>query len=213
MAEDSKDFYFASNKTQFKGFQIDKIEFGADFTRAVVTLTVQRTMRVQGNDIALPSTGPTDWKIENGKWVWYNNPETEYVTPMGKSDIGVIKPNPDGSVNVPKKITPDMVSGAAQLILQQQKSSLSRSEVTLAADKASSEEVVFHNAVQGSVQVRLDVNPVLPGFHAEIDKTAVNAGENAILKLRYEPADPRPTGPVTVRLTLAPFGCRSLESP
>ena len=205
VAEESKDTYFGANKTQFKSFTINKIEYSDNFTKAVVTLTVQRTMTVQLQQVAIPTTGPTNWKIENGKWVWYSDPGKNLGTPMGPSDANVIKPNPDGTITVPKKLTPDMVAAAAQRILQQPQSGVSRSEVTLAADKASSEEVVFHNAVQGSVQVRLDMSPEVAGLHAELDKSSVNAGENAVVKLSYAPGEKPPASPVTLRLVVAPF--------
>src|SRR5713226_10251313 len=205
VAEDTKDHYFGANKTQFKSFKIDKIDYSDNFTKAVVTLTVQRTMTVQLQQVLIPSTGPTDWKIENGKWVWYSDPGKNLETPMGPADPNVIKPNPDGSITVPKRLTPDMVAAAAQRILQQQQSGVNKSEVTLAAGKASSEEVIFHNAAQGSVQVRLDMSPEVAGLHAELDKSSVNAGENAVVKLSYAPGDKPPASPVTLRLVVAPF--------
>jgi hypothetical protein len=206
VADDTKDYYFGASKTQFKSFKIEKIEYSDNFTKAVVTLTVQRTVTMQLQQILVPTTGPTSWKIESGKWVWYNDHGQNWDTPMGPSDLDVIKPNPDGTITVPKRLTPEMVAAAGQRILQQQQSGLSKSEVTLAASKASSEEVAFHNGAQGSVDVRVEVTPEVAGLHAELDKTSVNAGENAMLKLRYEPGDKPPGSPVTVRLIIAPFG-------
>ena len=205
VAEDTKDYYFGTNKTQFKSFHIDKIEYSDNSTKAVVTLTVQRPMTMQLQQILIPSTGPTNWKIEKGKWVWYFDPSKDLGTPMGPADLNVTKPNPDGTITVPKKLTPDLVGAAAQRILQQPQSGVNKSEVTLAADMESSEQVVFHNSAQGPVQVHLDVSPEVAGLHAELDKTSVNAGENAVVKLRYEPGDKPPASSVTVRLVVAPF--------
>jgi hypothetical protein len=205
VAEDTKDYYFGSSKTQFKSFRIDKVEYSDNFTKANVTLTVQRTMAMQNQQVLIPSTGPTNWKIENGKWVWYIESGKDHATPMGPSDSNVIKPNPDETITVPRKLTPELIAEAAQRILQQQQSGVSKSEVTLAGDKPSSDEFVFHNAVQGSVQVKLDMSPEVPGLHAELDKTSVNAGGNAVVKLRYEPNGKPPESPVTLRLMIAPF--------
>jgi hypothetical protein len=205
VAEDTKDSYFGANKTQFKSFHIDKIDYLDNFTKAIVTLTVQRTMTMQGQQVSIPSTGPTNWKIENGKWVWYVDSGKDQATPMGPSDPSVIKPKPDGTITVPRKLTPELIAEAAQRILQQQQSGVSKPEVTLAGDKPSSEEFVFHNAVQGSVQVKLDMSPEVPGLHAELDKTSLKAGDDAVVKLRYEPSEKPPESPVTLRLMIAPF--------
>src|ERR1041385_3565406 len=68
------------------------------------------------------------------------------------------------------------------------------------------DEVIFHNGAQGSVRVVLDPVAQLPGFSAVLDKADLNANENAVLKLRYEPpdTDSRPQ-PATVRLKVEPF--------
>jgi hypothetical protein len=205
VADDSKDFYFGANKTQFKSFHIDKIDYKDNFTKAIVTLTVQRTMNVQTQQVLIPSTGPTSWKIENGKWVWYNDPGENQTTPMGPSDLSAIKPNPDGTVTLPKRLTPEMIAAAAKRIIGQQQSGVSKSEVTLPAGAPSSEQVIFHNGAPGAVQATLEVSPKLKGFRAELDKTSVNAGENAMLKIAYEPEGQPPATEVAVRLMVRPF--------
>jgi hypothetical protein len=205
VADDSKDFYFGANKTQFKSFHIDNIDYKDTFTKAIVTLTVQRTMNIQNQQISIPSTGPTSWKIENGKWVWYNDPGESQTTPMGPSDPSAIKPNPDGTVTLPKKLTPEMIEAAAKRIVGQQQSSISKSEVTLPAGVASSEQVIFHNGAPGAVQATLEVSPELKGFRAELDKTSVNAGENAVLNIGYQPEGQPPATEVAVRLKVSPF--------
>jgi hypothetical protein len=49
----------------------------------------------------------TTWKLENGKWVWSNEaPPGSWVTPMGSSDVQMLKKNADGSISgLPPKLT------------------------------------------------------------------------------------------------------------
>jgi hypothetical protein len=203
VAEDTKDEYFAKGKDVYKSFKVDSIKYSDNFTKAEVQVVVERIweFRMQKNAQTVPLA--TTWKIENGKWVWYHDLNTPLMTPMGPSALQV-KRNPDGTVELPKKIDQTVLAKAAQQILQSV--SMNKSEVTLSADKPSSDEVIFHNGAQGSVRVVLDPVAQLPGFSAVLDKADLNANENAVLKLRYEPpdTDSRPQ-PATVRLKVEPF--------
>jgi hypothetical protein len=202
VAEDTKDYYFGAGKVKFSSFKIDDVKYSDNFTKAVVTLTVDRILQVELKQVPVTTSGPTTWKIENGKWVWYRDLEVLPPTPMGFSNLGGSKVNPNGTPAMPKTITQESINDAARGILQQ--STVSKSEVTLAADKPSSDEVIFHNGAPGVAQLNLDGASVLPGFHAELDKTTLNAGENATLKLRYEPAS-KEAKPLTLRLIVSPF--------
>jgi len=51
----------------------------------------------------------------------------------------------------------------------------------------------------------LQAESSVPGLKAELDKSDLNAGENAVLKMRYEPAGKTPQNPVMLRLTVEPF--------
>ena len=201
VAEDTKDYYFGAGKVKFSSFKIDDIKYSDDFTKAVVTLTVDRTLQVELKQVPVTTSGPTTWKIENGKWVWYRDLQVLPPTPMGSSDLGT-KLNPNGTPAMPKTITQQSITDAARGILQQ--TTVNKSEVTLAADKPSSDEVIFHNGAPGVAEVSLEGADALPGFRAELDKTVLNGGENATLKLHYEPVakDPKP---LTLRLIVSPF--------
>jgi hypothetical protein len=149
----------------------------------------------------------TMWKIERGKWVWTHEikPDT-WITPMGPSNVELIKRNSDGAVTgIPHGITPDKVSAAALQILKS--GGLDKSEVVLSATKFSSEKVVFHNAAQGSIQLEMSA-PSLPGLTVKLDKTDLNLGEDATIQVGFDPpVDVTTPAPRTamVHLNVVPF--------
>ncbi|HEY7333982.1 MAG TPA: hypothetical protein VH639_03795 [Bryobacteraceae bacterium] len=191
VAADTKNDYFASAKTPVKEFRIRDVKYASGFEKAAVTLDVKRLWKFSisaGQDTEAVADVPmtTTWKLEKGKWVWSNETQSDaWVTPMGASDVPLLKKNPDGTISgMPSKLTQDVVDAAARKILQQ--TGLDKSEVTLATDKPSSERVVFHNGAQGSIRLELHA-PQFPGLNVKVDKTDVNFGEDAALQISYDP--------------------------
>lgn len=209
VAEDTKDEYFSSAKAQIKTFKVDTVKYDDSLANAVVTLTVKQIMRVQFEEVPVDVPMTTDWKIENGKWMFYKKPKTgtAWLTPMGPSNVDVLKQNADGSLNIPKKLDQDTLLAAARQIFQQ--SSVDKDQVKLAAGKASSEKVVFHNGAQGSVSLDLSGAPKLPGFSVKLDKTTVNFGEDAAIEIAYTPPPDQDASavppPANLTLLVAPF--------
>lgn len=203
VADDTKDQYFAAQKTRFKSFKIDYIRYSSDFTKADVQLTTERTWRMRPDlpETVMAMPMATTWKIENGKWVWSQSEAPQVQLPMGPSAVPP-KANASGAPKLPN-VSQGAIAAAARNILQQ--SSIDKAQVVLATDKPSSDQVVFHNGFPGSVRVVLDAGAKLPGLKAELNKTELNAGENAVLKVSYQPPDKDPRPPLTLRLTVAPF--------
>lgn len=209
VAEDTKDAYFNSGKVQLKGFQILEIKFTDNFTKAAVTVTMSKTVNVAGTDIpvALPST--ITWKIEDGKWVWYNEAKSAWVTPVGPASApgpgaaAAAKSNDDESAALPKDLNDKSITAAAKSILQQV--SVDKKEIMLAADKASEETVTFHNGMSGSVQLELNA-PEIPGFTVKAEPKLVRAGGDVAVVFRYEPANDTPRkDPTDVQLLVQPL--------
>lgn len=213
VAADTKNYYFNSAKTALKEFKITDVKYESGFEKAAVKLAVKRpwtfSLSAQQNTEAIvdvPMT--TTWKLENGKWVWSNEaPPGSWVTAMGASDVQLLKRNADGSVSgLPAQLNQGAIMAAAQKILQQ--SSVDKSEITLAADKKSSETVKFHNGAQGAVHLELHA-PQIPGLSAKLDKGDVNFGEDATLQVSYEPpADGGVPGVALMDLTVIPLDQR-----
>jgi hypothetical protein len=203
VAEDTKDYYIGTSKAQFKTFHIDSIQYSDNFTKADVQLTVEQVlkMRAEFPEMVVKVPSLTTWKIEDGKWVWYHDPTKVWTTPMGLAQVPAPDPNSKGTVQLPK-VTASSIEAAARQILQQ--SSVDKSQVTLSTDKPS-DQVVFHNGFPGVVRVSLDGGKETAGFTAELDKTELNVGENAIVKLRYMPKGKAQQPPISLRLIVEPF--------
>jgi hypothetical protein len=189
VAEESQDLYFASSKAELKDFKIDDIKYDADFQRATVFFTTNRewTVHFEGlSKVPIQVQMSSTWKIEDGQWAWYYKAEGEpWITAMGKSDAELISRKLDGTVQVPQVINQDTANSAADKILRQ--SDIDKSSLRLLSDKASSDKIVFHNAVNGQVSIELLDLPKLPGFHIDVDKPALNAGEDAVIEAHYDP--------------------------
>jgi len=205
VADDFKDFYFAGNKTRYKSFSIDSIRYFDNFTRAKVLLNteVEWEMRLQ-KAVARVQT-PASWKLQDEKWMWYDDPKDRKRTPMDPDTQapGEIGLNPDGTVQLPDDLSPRAIADAASAQLKA--TTLDKSEVTLSS-KASSDKVVLHNGAPGFVNLTLEKLPPIPGLTVELDKTQIGPNGNAIVKIACQPCTP--TEPVTVNLTVEPFGRR-----
>jgi hypothetical protein len=205
VAEDTQDYYFGAGKQKYESFRITGIKFLNDnFTKATVDLeAIQKIMKVefQGLPVAMPQT--TQWKIENGLWVWYRDPDNPQITPMGLSDIDKIRTGKATPEDLQKLTSPGEIQRKAQEILKQ--SGVDKSEVTLPSDKPSSEVIKFHNGWPGYVTLVASENTVM-GLALTLDKKELKPGEDAVLTIRYTP-DPaqRPPSLAQVRLLVAPF--------
>ena len=208
VAEDTQDQYFASPKAEIKAFKIDTIDFSSDFTKANVKLTVKQVWKLKAEgflqDELVDAPMAVTWKIEDGKWVWYQAPlpPDGWVTPMGPS-AGFHKP--DGTAPIPKKLDEATLAAEAARILQQV-SSIDKNQVTLSSDKPSSAKVVFHNGAPGSVSVSV-VMAAHAGFTARFDKQDVNSGQDAVLEINYTPVDGQQAPPAgfDIAVEVAPF--------
>src|SRR5258706_12985322 len=185
VSEDTQDAYFAQGKMKLKSFKLDSVQYlDPGFTKARVTLTVVREwqVRMQSNETIIPMV--TDWKIEDGKWVWYYDLKDRWLTPMGPSNIEPPKRNADGSVELPKNFSQEVIAARAQTLLQQ--TGVDKRVVSLDAGKPSLDRVMFTNAAQGSVGLSLAGIPEIPGFSVKLDEEEVPASTTAYLTLSYD---------------------------
>lgn len=84
VAEESKDFFVGSNKNTYTSYEIQGIQYSEDFTKATVLVRVNRMVALEGFlGHPVPWSVPSRWKIENGLWCWYVNPDDLRTTPFG----------------------------------------------------------------------------------------------------------------------------------
>jgi len=206
VAEDTKDHYFNTGKVQLQGFKIDDIKFTDNFTRASVTATMSKTVTVVGQQIPISTPSTITWKIENGKWVWYDEPKPP-STPLGLAfptppATAPAKGAGNADPALPKDFNDQTIAAAARSILQQ--ISVDKKEITLAADKTSEDRVVIHNGMAGSVQVELTA-PEIPGFSAKLEQSIVRGAGDVPVVFRYDPGDQKALpGPINVQLIVQP---------
>ncbi len=189
VADDTKNYYFSAEKNPLAGFKLDGIRFeNAEFTKAVVDVTIQQVLkRPEFPNTMVPVPKSTLWKIEKGEWVWYVDSTKAQLLPQGPSDLAALKAGGKVTAQDLHKLSdPESLLKLGQAVVQQP-SGVDKQEVTLAAGKASSTEVKFHNGQPGWVDVYVNPGPEMAGFTATIDKKQVAANQDAIITISYTP--------------------------
>lgn len=179
VAEDSKDIFYANPKPQFLSCVTDdKIEYSDHFKKAKVTEVCKQTVVFPGapamdTDVPMPSY----WKLEDGKWVYYVDPVTAHRTPFGEMKAGAFPPNGAApSAGLPADIGALGRSLAAQAMEQVK---LDKSAVSLKPGESA--DITITNTAPGPMTLALPANS--SGIDAKLDKTHLEAGGKAVLKL------------------------------
>ena len=181
VAEESKDKWFASEKIRYASFEIGKIEFNENRTRATVVVLAESTMRVR--DASFTGKAPTlsNWMIENGEW--------RYFIPADDRSSEARK------VRIPK---PDELLG---------KVTAGKNEVRLCSCGEPVFEVAIHNAMPGDVQLALE--PVeVPGLRVTLKDTILQSRQSTKLLIEYDGAEKPPAAPVPLTVNVHPTGER-----
>src|SRR5262245_13776413 len=121
VAQETQDEYFAAQKTKYESYKIESIKYSNDFTRAVVSLTVQEKKRISPRFPEILFTEPTStlWKVEDGKWCWYNDHKTNWALPMGPSDPKAVEDARKHAQTGAPPITPEKMAEMAGAIMGQ----------------------------------------------------------------------------------------------
>ena len=208
VAEDSKDAFFAAEKTRYKGFQVSKINYSDDFTKATVVTACKTDMFFHGQTFPVTMPAVTHWKIDNGEWFWYYIPPGEMQTPFGNMKSGPEDPARTAAA----AMIPQDFNAAARSILD--KVTVDRKEVTLDQTRHNSEEIHLKNGSLGAINVSADPTGV-PGLTVQPAKPRVEPGEEIAVVVEFNFDDPAITcqeclihpgvrPPVTVNLTVTP---------
>ena len=172
VAEDTQDFYYTHNKTQYLSFEIARIDYSENFTRAKAVIMVEQWIMLPGfTDKPIKAPIPSTWKVVDGKWYWYIDPESLRNSPFGKMTAGKPAGNagPPGLPAIP--ISPDFLF--TQVKLDKQSVTLKQGEP---------EQVTIMNGAPGVMDISL--SGMLPGVEGKLDRTSLKAGEKAVLTLR-----------------------------
>ncbi len=168
VADDTKDYYYASGKTSLLSFEIKNISYFDKYKHATAVLSTQRYLRhpeFAGHPMTSPLT--STWKLERGKWVWYVDPETLRQTPLGI-------PKPAGAPNAasgPPQPFPVMPGGLGLA------GKVRADRSALALKPGESGEIVFSSAAPGIAVVSLDGEP--SGFQVSPNQVLIKQNESA----------------------------------
>jgi hypothetical protein len=170
VADDSKDIYYSGNKTKYLSYEIGRIEYSDGFTRAKATVLCEQNIMLpgfMGRPMKVPV--PSTWKLVDGTWYWYVDPESLRMTPFGKMTPGTARES--GSI-------PAIPTSVPDFIYKQVKTD--KSSVTLKAGE--SERVTITNSAPGVMNISLTGS--VPGVEVKLDRTVLNTGEQAVLTVK-----------------------------
>lgn len=212
VADDTQDKYFSSPKAEITEFKVSGIEYAENFTEATVKVDVKIILHLKAEgflqDSNVPEHWDTHWKIENGKWVYYEKPVVgpQWLTPMGPS--APVDPNAKVT-EPPKLISEEALAKEAQRILSGTGTitGVTPKEVKFTQGKPGSAKLTFNNGLPGQVQISVEgISEQIPCLASKVDHATVNAGEQSTVEIIYDPTSgPTPTAPITLGVVVAPF--------
>lgn len=172
VADDSKDIYYSSNKTKYLSFEINRVDYSDNFTRAKATVLCEQNIMLPGfmgkpMKVPIPST----WKLVDGTWYWYVDPESLRMTPFGKM-------TPSTARGPASPTIPEIPTTVPDFIYKQVKAD--KASVTLKAGE--SEQVTITNSAPGAMNISLTGS--VPGVEVKLDRTVLKTGEKAVLTVR-----------------------------
>jgi hypothetical protein len=170
VAEDTQDFFYTHNKPLYLGFEISRIDYSENYTRAKATIVVEQYVMLPGfSDRPMKIPTPSAWRVVDGKWYWYVDLESLRNTPFGKMTAGKAAGSPPAFPSIPT--SPDFLFKQVKLDKQ---------SVTLKDGEP--EQVTIVNGAPGAMSISL--SGTLPGVESKLDRTSLKAGEKAVLTLR-----------------------------
>lgn len=191
IAEDSKDFFYNMEKKRYVSFEIVRINYSENFTKATVVTAVEmdwRSPRVGVMRVKPPLTSL--WRLENDKWSWYVVPQNDWDTPWGK-----MNPGPDAPNNLQKLFKGVDVASVLKNV------SIDKSEIRLSSYQFAEGAAQISNTLPGEIKLRLETPP-RKGLEAKLEKDVLKSGETAKVVVSYQPegTQPKPTGELLVHV-------------
>ena len=176
VAEDTKDTYYNASKTKYISFEISRIEYSNEFTRAKATVLCEQIVPIPGfMDKPLKVPIPSYWKIVDGKWYWYVDPQLLRQTPFGVAKV----PDPSAAQGATLPEIKIPTAEEMKYIFTQVKAD--KQQVELAA--GGTQDVTITNGAPGPMTLVVYGTPPA-GVEATLDRAELKAGEKAVMKIR-----------------------------
>lgn len=201
VAEESKDAFFAAAKPRYHSFQIVRINYSDNFTKADAVVFCKSDWFFNGKVSVVNLPASSTWKVIDGKWFWYAVVSNEQKTPFGTMHFDTGKQS-DGAQAGPAPVIPGDPQVLAQRILQSVRTD--KQALMLSGYEPSSGEVKITNGLQGSISIRVDINGRFPGLSFTLDKADLKAGESAVLKITCDPKNRNPKPSLTAQVYVEP---------
>jgi hypothetical protein len=198
VAEDSKDFFYSANKPKYTAFEISRIDYSENFTKAKATVVCHMYVMVPGfADKPLPVPTPSLWKQVDGQWYWYIDQESINRTPFGTMKAGTATGAPGASL-------PAMPSPEQAMKLLEQVAA-DRSEVRLNPDAPSTAQVTIKNGMPGVVSLAVSA-PKVEGLEIKPDQPSIKGGASGTVSFSYKPGKKKPAGPIAASIRVEQTG-------
>jgi hypothetical protein len=197
VAEESKDLFFAAAKPKYRGFEIVRINFMDNFTKAEATVACKGEWYMHGQQMPVTMPVTSNWKLINGEWFWYIIPVTTVKTPFGTMNYNAAGEAAANSAPPVPALPADPHVLAARILSQVK---LDRDDVQLSSYEPSSAEIHISNGMPGQITLRSEIDGAFPGLKVELDKTQVGPRETATLKITCDPKDRAPKPTLTARV-------------
>ena len=200
VAEENRDDFYSAPKGRIEGFDIMKMAYSADRTKAEVTVATKSIWLIRGEKMTTRVPVTTHWKLENKDWFWFPMPSAGVATPFGMMhfDSGV-KADP----NARRSPLPADPSVLAQQILSSVK--VDKQQVVLSSYEPATAELKVTNGLKGQVKIHVETDGAPADMKVTVDKTDLAADEVATVKLSYKPTDSRPKPTATLRVSVDPL--------
>jgi len=193
VAEDTQDYFYSHNKPKYLGFKIGKIEYSNNFTRAKAVVICSQVVMAPGfPDTPVDVPTPSAWKLEDGKWYWWVDPESIGNSPFGKMKAGPEVHTGSASPMVNMRSMPTSVDFLFKQV------QIDKKELTLKPGESAT--VTVSNGAPGVMSLSIPGKP--PGIEASLDKASLNAGEKATLTVTAG----KNAGAGTLNLQVDPIG-------
>ena len=182
VADDTKEFFYSHNKPQYLSFEIQRIDYSDNFTKAKAVILCEQYIMAPGfTDKPMKVPEPSYWKLVNGKWYWYVDQEALRQTAFGKMTPGPGKPGslppvPDSAAFIMGKVKAD------------------KQAVTLR--RGEDVQIKLANSAPGFMSLVVTGKP--QGIEAELDRAQVGRDATAVLTIRAK--NEAKSGPVRIRI-------------
>jgi hypothetical protein len=186
--EDSKDAFFVAEKPHYKSFQISKIIYSENFTRATVVTACKNDIAFRGERMPVTMPITTHWKLDDGTWFWYFVPPRDAQTPFGAMKLA---PGQSDSPTPGSVIPRDPLAAAREILSREtSKVTLDRASVTVDQTRSSKQEIHLKNELPGPISVSVAGSSFL-GLSIKPAKSEVGPGEEIAVMIAFSFEDPK----------------------